>query len=155
RSPICNEGVWHLVWTQRPVPGQGRGDIHVPLRVLVDRGHASRTPLLPPNQEGTKAMSLPPGQRVIDWFPRFGIPFWEPPPRIAGPALICVTGAVARPIDVPVARLAELPRRSLVADFHCVTGWTAPGRHWEGVAFAGFYQAVIVPEAGPDPAVSH
>src|SRR5947209_2452986 len=100
-------------------------------------------------------MGLPPGQRVVDGFPRFGIPFWEPPPRIASPALLRVTGAVARPLAVPVCRLGELPRRALVADFHCVTGWTAPGRHWGGVSFQTFYQAVIVPEAGPAAGVSH
>jgi DMSO/TMAO reductase YedYZ molybdopterin-dependent catalytic subunit len=42
-----------------------------------------------------------------------------------------------------------------VADFHCVTGWTAPGLRWGGVAFRRFYESVIVPEAGPEPGVSH
>src|SRR5262249_33709643 len=43
----------------------------------------------------------------------------------------------------------------LVADFHCVTGWTVPGLHWGGVSFRTFYESVIVPEAGPDPGVTH
>jgi DMSO/TMAO reductase YedYZ molybdopterin-dependent catalytic subunit len=100
-------------------------------------------------------MSLPPGQRASGTFPRFGIPFWEPPPLIAQSALIRVTGAVAHPLEIPVSRLAELPRREMVADFHCVTGWTAPRLHWGGVAFRTFYESVIVPEAGPEPGVSH
>ena len=100
-------------------------------------------------------MSLPPGQRAMGYFPRFGIPFWEPPPLIAQPALIRVAGAVVHPLEVPVSRLAELQRRDLVANFHCVTGWTAPGLHWGGVAFRTFYDSVIVPEAGPEPGVSH
>jgi DMSO/TMAO reductase YedYZ molybdopterin-dependent catalytic subunit len=100
-------------------------------------------------------MGLPPGQRTFGTFPRFGIPFWEPHPRIAHPALIQVAGAVAHPLEIPVSRLAELPRRDLVADFHCVTGWTAPGLHWGGVAFRTFYDSVIVPQAGPEPGVSH
>ena len=79
-------------------------------------------------------MSLPRGQRSFGTFPRFGIPFWELHPPIAQPALIRVTGAVAHPLDIPVSRLAELPRRDLVADFHCVTGWTVPGLRWGGVA---------------------
>jgi DMSO/TMAO reductase YedYZ molybdopterin-dependent catalytic subunit len=66
-----------------------------------------------------------------------------------------VTGAVTHPLEVPVSRLAELERRELIADFHCVTGWTAPGLHWGGVAFRTFYETVIVPEAGPEPGVSH
>jgi DMSO/TMAO reductase YedYZ molybdopterin-dependent catalytic subunit len=100
-------------------------------------------------------MRLPPGQRDFGSFPRFGIPFWEPPPRVAEPARIEVAGAVAHPLEVPVRRLAELRRREEVADFHCVTGWTAPGRRWGGVAFRTFYHAVVVPEAVSLPGVSH
>jgi DMSO/TMAO reductase YedYZ molybdopterin-dependent catalytic subunit len=100
-------------------------------------------------------MSLPPGQRTFGTFPRFGIPFWEPPPPVAEPALIRVAGAVAHPIEIPVSRLAELPRRDLVADFHCVTGWTATGLCWGGVCFRTFYESVIVPKAAPEPGVSH
>jgi DMSO/TMAO reductase YedYZ molybdopterin-dependent catalytic subunit len=43
----------------------------------------------------------------------------------------------------------------MVADFHCVTGWTAQDLHWGGVGFRTFYESVIVPEAGPEPGVSH
>ena len=100
-------------------------------------------------------MGLPPGQRAIGYFPRFGIPFWEPPPLIAKPALIRLAGAVEHHLEVPVSRLAELKRRDMVADFHCVTGWTAQGLHWGGVSFRTFYESVIAPEAGPEPGVSH
>jgi DMSO/TMAO reductase YedYZ molybdopterin-dependent catalytic subunit len=62
---------------------------------------------------------------------------------------------VAHPLEIPVSRLGELPRRELVADFHCVTGWTAPGLHRGGVPFRKFYESVILPEAGPEPGVSH
>jgi DMSO/TMAO reductase YedYZ molybdopterin-dependent catalytic subunit len=100
-------------------------------------------------------MSLPPGQRDLGSFPRFGIALWEPLPSIAEPALIRVAGAVARTLDVPVSRLVELPRREMVADFHCVTGWSVRGLHWSGVAFRTFYESILVPEASPEPGVSH
>lgn len=100
-------------------------------------------------------MSLPPGQHVIDYFPRFGAHSAEPPPRISEPAVMRVEGAVARRLEVPVSRLAELERRALLADFHCVAGWTAQGLHWGGVTFRSFYETVIVPEAQPEPGVSH
>jgi DMSO/TMAO reductase YedYZ molybdopterin-dependent catalytic subunit len=106
-------------------------------------------------QQGEGAMSLPPGQRDISSFPRFGIALWEPPPSIAEPALIRVAGAVAHPLAVPISRLAELPRCDVVADFHCVTGWSVTRLHWSGVAFRTFYDTVIVPEAGPHPGVSY
>jgi DMSO/TMAO reductase YedYZ molybdopterin-dependent catalytic subunit len=66
-----------------------------------------------------------------------------------------VAGAVAHRLEIPVSRLAVLPRREMVADFHCVTGWTAPGLHWGGVSFRTFHDWVIVPEACPEPGVSH
>ena len=55
---------------------------------------------------------------------------------------------------MPVADLATLPRRRLDADFHCVSGWTAVGLHWEGVAFADFYRlriepALFLPQSSP------
>jgi DMSO/TMAO reductase YedYZ molybdopterin-dependent catalytic subunit len=101
------------------------------------------------------AMSLPPGQSDIGIFPRFGIALWEPPPSVAEPALLQVTGAVTHPLNLAVSRLAELPRRNVVADFHCVTGWSVKGLQWGGVAFKIFYETVIVREAAPHPGVSH
>jgi DMSO/TMAO reductase YedYZ molybdopterin-dependent catalytic subunit len=101
-------------------------------------------------------MGLPRGQRVIGSFPqRYGLAFLAPPPPVVEPALIRVTGAVARPLEVPVSRLAEIQRRDLVADFHCVTGWSVPNLPWGGVGFRTFFESVIVPEAGPDPGVTH
>jgi DMSO/TMAO reductase YedYZ molybdopterin-dependent catalytic subunit len=100
-------------------------------------------------------MSLPPGQQDSRTFPRFGIALWEPPPSVAEPAVLRVAGAVAHPLAVPVSRLAELPRRDIAADLHCVTGWSVQDLRWSGVAFRTFYDTVIVPEAGPHPGVSH
>ena len=100
-------------------------------------------------------MSLPPGEQVIGYFPRFGTHFSQPAPFTEEPAVIRVAGAVARCFEVPVTRLAELERRAMVADFHCVAGWTAQGLRWDGVAFRTFYESVIVPEARPEPSVSH
>jgi DMSO/TMAO reductase YedYZ molybdopterin-dependent catalytic subunit len=100
-------------------------------------------------------LSLPPGQHAIADFPRFGSHRSAPPPRVAEPSMIRVEGAVARRLEVPLARLAALPRRALIADFHCVAGWTAPGLHWSGVPFRSFYEKLIVPEARPDLGVSH
>lgn len=101
-------------------------------------------------------MSLPPGQQSIGYFPRFGVHhFSEPPQLISEPAAIRVEGALARRLEVPVSRLAGLTRQAMVADFHCVAGWTARDLHWGGVAFRTFYESVIVPEAKPEPGVSH
>jgi DMSO/TMAO reductase YedYZ molybdopterin-dependent catalytic subunit len=100
-------------------------------------------------------MSLQPGQQNIDYFPRFGVRLAEPPPLISEPAVIRVDGAVAHRLEVPVSRLTQLKRRAITADFHCVAGWTVQDLRWGGVAFRTFYESVIVPEAKPEPGVSH
>ena len=96
-------------------------------------------------------MTLPPGQRAIDGFPRFGTHLHRPPPSIPSDPVIHIGGAVTEPFDVSLAHLATLPRRELTADFHCVAGWSATGLRWEGVAFEAFYRTVIEPSL-PRPA---
>ncbi len=44
-----------------------------------------------------------------------------------------VTGLVDRPRTYTVDDLESMPRTTFVKDFHCVTGWSVPGVHWEGV----------------------
>ncbi len=95
-------------------------------------------------------MQLPPGQRAVDGFPRFGTHLHRPAPPVPPDPAIEIGGAVAESFTVPVTDLATLPRRELTADFHCVAGWTATGVRWEGVAFADFYRLILEPAArGP------
>jgi DMSO/TMAO reductase YedYZ molybdopterin-dependent catalytic subunit len=98
---------------------------------------------------------LPPGQRRIDWFPRFGTHSDRPAPLAPPHPVVEIRGAVGEPFVVPVAELADLPRRSLEADFHCVAGWTATGLHWEGVAFAELYRLRIEPSLRAGAVVTH
>ena len=51
--------------------------------------------------------------------------------------------------SVPLRDLAQLPRRELLADFHCVAGWSATGLRWEGVPFAAFFERYIAPARPP------
>jgi DMSO/TMAO reductase YedYZ molybdopterin-dependent catalytic subunit len=96
---------------------------------------------------------LPPGQRKVGGFPRFGGPF--KPPRVpAGPALE-ITGAVRDPVTVALSELSTLPRTERTADFHCVAGWSAIGLRWEGVGFTTFYRAIIEAQLSPATAVTH
>ena len=75
----------------------------------------------------------------VEGFPRFGTHMAYPPPRVLPDHQITVGGAVAEPISLPLAALADLPRREETADFHCVAGWSATSLRWEGVPFARFY----------------
>jgi DMSO/TMAO reductase YedYZ molybdopterin-dependent catalytic subunit len=101
------------------------------------------------------AVGLPPGQRRIAQFPRFGVHLSRPAPAVPVDPVIEIRGAVTEPFDVPLANLAALPRRELVADFHCVTGWSAANLRWEGVSFETFYRDVIEPALPSATLVTH
>ncbi|MDT4910698.1 MAG: hypothetical protein QOI69_3939 [Pseudonocardiales bacterium] len=98
--------------------------------------------------------TLPPGQRLIDGFPRFGH-LSGAPPAVPNNPVIEIRGAVTEAFDVPLTMLSTLPRRELTADFHCVAGWSATELRWEGVAFAAVYRTLIEPALSPATAVTH
>jgi DMSO/TMAO reductase YedYZ molybdopterin-dependent catalytic subunit len=98
---------------------------------------------------------LPPGQRRVGGFPRFGTELRRPPPPVPADPVISVGGAVTEAFDVPLATLAALRRRELTADFHCVAGWSATDLRWEGVPFVDFYRAVIEPALEPGVEITH
>jgi DMSO/TMAO reductase YedYZ molybdopterin-dependent catalytic subunit len=103
----------------------------------------------------TPTVRLPPGQRLIEGFPRFGEHLSHPAPPVPVNPVIEIRGAVAEAFAVPLAVLATLPRREITADFHCVAGWTATNLRWEGVPFETFYRRIIEPTVPPDTVVTH
>lgn len=100
-------------------------------------------------------MALPPGQRAIDGFPRFGTHLHRPPPPVPDNPVIELAGALTEPRTLPVADLATMPRREIDADFHCVAGWSATGLRWEGVPFETFYRTQVEPLLEPGAAIGH
>lgn len=98
---------------------------------------------------------LPPGQRAIRGFPRFGAHLARPAPPVPVEPVIAVGGAVVEPFELPLAVLATLDRVEVVADFHCVAGWSARDLGWEGVAFETLYRALLERAIRPDTAVTH
>jgi DMSO/TMAO reductase YedYZ molybdopterin-dependent catalytic subunit len=89
--------------------------------------HRSRT------EPGDREGRVPPGQRVTDKFPvlhygsvpRFDLETWD----------FRVFGQVEQPLTLSYADLTALPAVRLVADIHCVTGWSKLDTIWEGVPF--------------------
>ncbi|MFD3515723.1 molybdopterin-dependent oxidoreductase [Streptomyces sp. NPDC058657] len=100
-------------------------------------------------------MTLPPGQRALKGFPRFGKDLKNPPPPVPADPVIKLVGALTEDVTLSVADLAKLPRREVRADFHCVAGWSATGLVWEGVGFHDFYRDVVQPALRPGAVVSH
>lgn len=86
---------------------------------------------------------LPPGQRRIDFFPRFGRRSDQPAPTVREFPTVVFGGALTAPIEMTVDELVSADRRELHADLHCVAGWSVTGLHWEGVAFADVQQRFV------------
>jgi len=93
---------------------------------------------------GAAARDLPPGQRELDVFPHFSGPILDDVSRFRA---IAVRGSVTRPLDVSLDSLAGMRRQEIVADFHCVAGWTARGLRWGGVPFRALYEELVQPVA--------
>lgn len=99
--------------------------------------------------------TLPPGQRRIEGFPRFGTHLHLPAPPIPEHPEILIEGAVSRSFAVPLSELQDLPHREQSADFHCVAGWSATDLRWEGVPFDAFYRLVVAPAVPEGTSVTH
>ncbi len=106
-----------------------------------------------PSVEARHGLALPPGQRAVEGFPRFGTHLHHRPPAVPEHPVIEVGGDVT--LAVPLSDLARMPRREVVADLHCVAGWSAVGLRWEGVAFRTFYDEVIAPALDRADAIGH
>src|SRR5829696_9394988 len=92
-----------------------------------------------------RLVKLPPGQRAVQGFPRFGINLAHPPPATPEGMTIEIAGELTRRVSLAPVELRDMPRREVVADLHCVAGWSAVGLRWEGVAFSDVYRLVIEP----------
>jgi DMSO/TMAO reductase YedYZ molybdopterin-dependent catalytic subunit len=88
---------------------------------------------------------LPPGQRAVQGFPRFGVNIRRPPP--AGPPGIAieVTGTFLRTIELDAVALEGVRRLEITADLHCVAGWSAVQLLWEGWVFRDVFDVRIAP----------
>ncbi|MFK8048374.1 MAG: molybdopterin-dependent oxidoreductase [Halioglobus sp.] len=96
---------------------------------------------------------LPPGQRLIDKLPRFGLgKFAHRFPNTDNAAEIDIGGDVGQPVKLSIP-FGDLNRVVQVSDFHCVTTWTACGISWSGFRFSEFYKELVVNLAQPEPSV--
>ena len=116
----------------------------------------TRHPGMRREEPSSTSEPLPPGQRLIERFPRFGTHLGRPAPAIPTDPVITIDGgAVASPFDLPVASLATMPRTELTAHFHCVAGWSAADLRWEGVAFETFFRTIVEPALVPGAEATH
>ena len=100
-------------------------------------------------------MALPPGQKELEGFPRFGKSLTGIPPVPTERPLIEFRGTGLEPFTVPATDLLRANRREVVTDFHCVAGWSATNLRWEGVPFHTVYRETVAPRLEPDTVVTH
>ena len=76
---------------------------------------------------------MPPGQRLVKTWP---VLHFGPIPRFDGTTWdLEISGLVEEPFTLSYQELRDLPRVTVDADMHCVTGWTTLDNTWEGVSF--------------------
>jgi len=100
--------------------------------------------------EGVDASRIPPGQ-TLTAPDRWPVLTFGPVPRtdLAGWSLR-VFGLVEHELELTYAEVRALPAKELVADIHCVTGWSRLDDTWTGVPIQE-----ILRRCGPRPEVTH
>jgi len=87
------------------------------------------------NHDNDVHAQLPPGQRAMADFPRFGVVAFSKRPLKSMDIRLEISGALERPIVLTAIELATLPRTTLTADFHCAAGWSHRALSWSGFLF--------------------
>ena len=93
----------------------------------------------------TSKPNLPPGQKALEVFPRFGLPQYANRfPKVLNEIRISIGG------DIPNFEISKelqaLPRVDQISDFHCVTTWSKKDLHWGGWRFRDFYNQLVLPK---------
>lgn len=83
---------------------------------------------------------LPPGQALTQKFPVVGEKVPAPQALDLESWRLRVAGLVAQPQELSYGELLALPQEELVADIHCVTGWTHLGMRLGGVRLAALLE---------------
>ena len=78
---------------------------------------------------------LPPGQRALPNFPRFGVVAFAKRPLRSRDIRLEISGALERTIVLTATDLAALPRVTLAAYFKCPATWSHRNVEWIGARF--------------------
>ena len=76
---------------------------------------------------------LPPGQHIADRFLRYGTHLFRPIPDVAALTAIEVSNDRSTVRKITHDELRAMPRDDMLADFHCVAGWSVQNLQWSGV----------------------
>jgi DMSO/TMAO reductase YedYZ molybdopterin-dependent catalytic subunit len=101
------------------------------------------------NRNSDVQAQLPPGQRAMADFPRFGVAEFARRPLKSNVVRLEISGALERSIVLTAAELGTLPRVTITADFHCAAGWSHRAATWSGFRFKDAWDKLILPNARP------
>jgi len=88
---------------------------------------------------------LPPGQRLIEEFPRFGVVSFAKRRIEHKEVRLEIRAARAGAVVLTATEFAKLQRVALTADFHCAAGWSYRAVRWSGFRFLDVWNTLIVP----------
>ena len=89
---------------------------------------------------------IPPGQRLTEKWPT--LHYGSVPDIIISQWVFTISGLVEKERRLSYQEFMSLPRVRVLADIHCVTGWSKLGSLWGGVSTSQVRQlAQILPEA--------
>jgi len=92
---------------------------------------------------------LPPGQKELEIFPRFGLPQYANRfPKEVDKIRLSIGGDLEE-FEI-TEELTSLPRLNQVSDFHCVTTWSKLNLNWSGYRFNEFYTSLILPKVSKE-----
>jgi DMSO/TMAO reductase YedYZ molybdopterin-dependent catalytic subunit len=90
---------------------------------------------------------LPPGQRLIGEFPRFGVVSFAKRSLDHQEIRLEISGPLAQPVVLTAMEFAKLQRVTLAADFHCAAGWSYRALRWSGFRFLDVWNTFIRPNS--------
>ena len=103
--------------------------------------------VMPSDDTFAEAVPLPPGQRALAEFPRFGVIEFARRPLRSTDTRVEISGALHTPVMLTAIELASLPRVTIAADFHCAAGWSHRSVHWTGFRLRDIWDRFIAPHA--------
>lgn len=88
---------------------------------------------------------LPPGQRLVEEFPRFGVARFARRKIDHKEIRLEFSGPLAGAVVLTAADFAQLQRVTATLDFHCAAGWSYPALTWSGYRFIDVWNTFVAP----------
>lgn len=92
---------------------------------------------------------LPPGQRLLAEFPRFGVVSFAKRGLKSTELRLEISGLPVGAVVLTAAELAKIQRVTVTADFHCAAGWSYREVSWSGFPFRDVWNTFVAPHVKP------